>query len=100
MRFGSKTKRRKSSWRLLHVLLFLLPLFVTACKTTSSENLVTAMQSSVPPMPKAGPGVKAELDRVCPIIRNSDGIEVSSCPAIDAWISRLFVFSKQLEVMQ
>jgi phage/plasmid-associated DNA primase len=52
----------------------------------------------MPAWPKAGPDVANELDRVCPIIKNSDGTEASSCPAIDEWLSRLVKLKLQMEV--
>lgn len=58
-----------------------------------------AIACSVPPFPEGGKVVKVELDRACPITIDEPGQERSTCPAIDAWLARLFVFKQQLEVM-
>lgn len=44
--------------------------------------------------------MKEELNRVCPIIKNEHGQEVSTCPAIDGWLAQQLILKMQLGVMQ
>ena len=67
----------------------LRPSLLTLLLLASGCGTATYSPSVCPEFPKGGAVVGAELDRVCP---------GSTCPAIDAWLTRLDVLKRQLDV--
>jgi hypothetical protein len=51
-----------------------------------------------PSWPHAGQAVAVEMDRVCPTKDPDTGLAIDTCPAINNWHARLYVYKQQLEV--